>query len=109
MKLLPAPLLSLSLLALWVMLQGSVDPGTVMLGALVAIMVPLMTQTLRPTRVRTSSTSSRNAADTCSTNRSPTSAPSRRTSSRRGRSGEANSMLLRYSFIGDARASVNGS
>ena len=32
MKLLPAPLLSLSLLALWVMLQGSVDPGTVMLG-----------------------------------------------------------------------------
>ena len=35
MKLLPAPLLSLSLLALWVMLQGSVDPGTVMLGALV--------------------------------------------------------------------------
>ena len=52
MKLLPAPLLSLSLLALWVMLQGSVDPGTVMLGALVAIMVPLMTQTLRPTRVR---------------------------------------------------------
>ena len=52
MKLLPAPLLSLSLLALWVMLQGSVDPGTVMLGVLVAIMVPLMTQTLRPTRVR---------------------------------------------------------
>ena len=52
MKLLPAPLLSLSLLALWVMLQGAVDPGTVMLGALVAIMVPLMTQTLRPTRVR---------------------------------------------------------
>ena len=52
MKLLPAPLLSLSLLALWVMLQGAVDPGTVVLGALVAIMVPLMTQTLRPTRVR---------------------------------------------------------
>ena len=39
MKLLPAPLLSLSLLALWVMLQGSVDPGNVMLGALVAIIL----------------------------------------------------------------------
>lgn len=50
--LIPAPWLSLSLLALWLILNGSVHPGTVALGIAVALMVPLMTQSLRPTRVR---------------------------------------------------------
>ena len=48
--LIPAPWLSLSLLALWLILNGSVHPGTVALGIAVALMVPLMTQSLRPTR-----------------------------------------------------------
>ena len=50
--LIPAPWLSLSLLALWLILNGSVHLGTVALGIVVALMVPLMTQSLRPTRVR---------------------------------------------------------
>lgn len=49
--LIPAPWLSLSLLALWLILHGSLNPATVAVGAVVAIMVPLMTQSLRPTRV----------------------------------------------------------
>lgn len=51
-SLFPAPLLSLSLAVLWVMLNGSAAPGHLMLGLIIAIIVPLSTQSLRPTRQR---------------------------------------------------------
>ncbi len=51
-KLLPAPLASASLLALWVLLARSMSPGQILLGLLLAIVVPLMTAKLRPTQVR---------------------------------------------------------
>lgn len=51
-SLLPAPLLSLSLLVLWLVLNGSLSPGQIVLGVLIAIVVPLSTQSLRPTPQR---------------------------------------------------------
>lgn len=51
-SLLPAPLLSLSLLVLWLVLNGSISPGHIVLGLLIAIVVPLSTQSLRPTPQR---------------------------------------------------------
>ncbi|MDO4905007.1 MAG: Na+/H+ antiporter subunit E [Lautropia sp.] len=50
--LMPAPLLSLSLLVLWIMLNGSAAPAQLILGSLIGIGVPLMTQNLRPEKVR---------------------------------------------------------
>jgi multicomponent K+:H+ antiporter subunit E len=51
-RLFPAPLLSLSLLALWLVLNLSVSPGSVLLGALLGFLAPLMFAPLRPLPVR---------------------------------------------------------
>lgn len=51
-KLLPAPLLSTGLFLLWLGLARSTSPGQVLLGLSLALLVPLLTATLRPTRVR---------------------------------------------------------
>lgn len=51
-RLFPAPLLSLALLAIWLVLNRDYSLGQVLLGALVATLVPQMTQSLRPTPVR---------------------------------------------------------
>jgi multicomponent K+:H+ antiporter subunit E len=51
-RLFPAPLLSLALAALWLLLNESLAPGHWLLAALLAVAVPLLTQSLRPTPVR---------------------------------------------------------
>lgn len=51
-RLVPAPLLSAALLALWLVLAGSTSAGQVLLGLALAIAVPHMTASLRPTTVR---------------------------------------------------------
>jgi multicomponent K+:H+ antiporter subunit E len=49
---LPAPLLSASLFAVWLLLNNTVDAAHLVLGALVAIVVPWFTERLRPDRPR---------------------------------------------------------
>lgn len=44
----PAPLLSAGLFALWLMLSRSLGAGTVLLGLLLAFLLPLMARALRP-------------------------------------------------------------
>jgi multicomponent K+:H+ antiporter subunit E len=44
----PAPLLSAGLFALWLMLSRSLGAGTVLLGLLLAFVLPLMARALRP-------------------------------------------------------------
>jgi multicomponent K+:H+ antiporter subunit E len=51
-RLLPSPILSLSLFVLWLLLSQSVGPGTLLLGAVQAIVWPLATAGLRPAPVR---------------------------------------------------------
>ena len=51
---LPTPLISLALLLLWLMLNQSIEPAHILLGALIAIAVPLLVAPLRPTPVRVS-------------------------------------------------------
>lgn len=51
-KLLPAPLTSAALLALWLVLARSASAGQVLLGLGLAIAVPILTSSLRPSRVR---------------------------------------------------------
>jgi multicomponent K+:H+ antiporter subunit E len=51
-RFLPTPLLSIALLALWLLLHTSMDAGTVLLGAVVALVTPYMTAALRPVPVR---------------------------------------------------------
>ncbi|MDB5895799.1 MAG: Na+/H+ antiporter subunit [Rhodoferax sp.] len=51
-RLLPSPLLSVALIALWLLLNQAVNTGTLLLGALLAVAVPLLTAGLRPTPVR---------------------------------------------------------
>lgn len=51
-KVLPAPLTSASLLALWVVLARSTSLGQLVLGGTLALAVPLLTMNLRPTTVR---------------------------------------------------------
>lgn len=51
---LPTPLVSLALLLLWLMLNQSIAPAHILLGALIAIAVPLLVAPLRPTPVRVS-------------------------------------------------------
>lgn len=51
-RLFPAPLLSLALLAIWLVLNRDYSLGQWLLGALVATVVPRLTQSLRPTPVR---------------------------------------------------------
>ena len=47
-RLLPSPLLSAGLLALWLMLNQSLSLGQVLLGTLVAVVMPLLMAPLRP-------------------------------------------------------------
>lgn len=51
-KLVPAPLTSASLLALWLVLARSTSLGQLILGSVLALVAPLLTRTLRPTQVR---------------------------------------------------------
>ena len=47
-RLIPAPLLSLSLFGLWLLLNLSVSPGNLLLGAALGILAPLLMAPLRP-------------------------------------------------------------
>lgn len=51
-KLLPSPLTSAALFALWLALARSTGAGQVLLGLLLALAVPILTSNLRPSRVR---------------------------------------------------------
>jgi len=51
-RLLPAPLSSAALFALWLALARSVSPGQLLLGLALGLGVPLLTSSLRPTTVR---------------------------------------------------------
>ena len=51
-RLLPSPVLSLALFALWLLLARSTAPGTLLLGALLALAVPALTAPVRPRAVR---------------------------------------------------------
>ena len=51
-RLVPAPLTSAALLALWLALARAVSAGQVLLGFALALVVPLLTSRLRPTTVR---------------------------------------------------------
>ncbi len=48
----PAPLLSLALLGLWLVLNRTLSPGHIVLGALLGLAIPLVTAGLRPLPVR---------------------------------------------------------
>lgn len=53
MKLLfPAPLLSVALFVLWLLLNHSVSKGHIVLGAVLALLIPIVTRGLRPLPVR---------------------------------------------------------
>lgn len=53
MKLLfPAPLLSVALFVLWLLLNHSVSKGHIVLGAVLALLTPIVTRGLRPLPVR---------------------------------------------------------
>jgi multicomponent K+:H+ antiporter subunit E len=49
---LPSPPLSLALFAVWLLLNQSLDPATLLLAALLSIAVPLLTQSLRPAQAK---------------------------------------------------------
>ena len=49
---LPSPPLSLALFIVWLLLNQSLEPATLLLAALLAIAVPLLTQSLRPARAK---------------------------------------------------------
>lgn len=51
-RLLPSPPLSVALLLVWLLLNGTLAPGQVLLGALLALALPRLTVRLRPERVR---------------------------------------------------------
>jgi len=51
-RLFPAPLLSLALVALWLVLNRSYGLGQWLMAVVIGILVPLLTQSLRPTPVR---------------------------------------------------------
>lgn len=53
-RLLPHPLLSLFVLLMWLILQSSLAPGTVLLGAVLAVIAPLVMPKLEPVRARVS-------------------------------------------------------
>ena len=50
--LLPAPLLSVALFVLWLLLNHSVSKGHMVLGAILGLLVPIVTRGLRPLPVR---------------------------------------------------------
>ena len=49
---LPSPPLSLALFVVWLLLNQSLHPATLLLAAILAIAVPVLTQSLRPATVR---------------------------------------------------------
>ncbi|WP_309904874.1 Na+/H+ antiporter subunit E [Variovorax soli] len=49
---LPSPMLSLALFIVWLLLNEAPDAATLLLAALLAIAVPLLTQSLRPARAK---------------------------------------------------------
>jgi multicomponent K+:H+ antiporter subunit E len=49
---LPSPPLSLALFAVWLLLNQSLDAATLLLAALLSVVVPLITRSLRPANVR---------------------------------------------------------
>ena len=49
---LPSPALSMALFVVWLLLNQSLDAATLLLAAILAIAVPVLTQSLRPARVR---------------------------------------------------------
>lgn len=51
-RLVPAPLLSVALLLAWLLLNGTVHPSHLALGALLAILIPLWSERLRTDRPR---------------------------------------------------------
>ena len=51
-RLLPAPLLSLALFLLWMVLNRSLDLGQALLGVLLSLAIPVVTRGLRPLPVR---------------------------------------------------------
>ena len=51
-RILPTPLLSLALFAVWLLLNRSVSAGHLILGTVLAVAIPLLTAGLRPMRVR---------------------------------------------------------
>lgn len=51
-RLLPSPLLSVALLLVWLLLNDTLAPGQALLGALLALALPLLTERLRPERAR---------------------------------------------------------
>lgn len=51
-RLLPSPLLSVALFVLWLLLSRSVSAGHLILAALLAVLIPLLTGGLRPLPVR---------------------------------------------------------
>ena len=51
-RLLPAPLLSIVLCVMWLVLNRSISPGQIILGVVFGLLIPMMTQGLRPSRVR---------------------------------------------------------
>lgn len=51
-RLLPAPLLSLALVALWLILTNPYSVGNWLMAVVLGVLVPLLTQSLRPTPVR---------------------------------------------------------
>jgi multicomponent K+:H+ antiporter subunit E len=51
-RLLPHPVLSLALLATWLLLNGSLAPTTLLMGAIVALLVPFAMRPLSPPPVR---------------------------------------------------------
>ena len=51
-RLLPAPLLSVALFALWLLLNQSVEVAHLLLGLLLGLLIPLLTASLRPLPVR---------------------------------------------------------
>ena len=50
----PTPLISIALLLLWLMLNQTIAPAHLLLGAIIGIAVPLLIAPLRPTPVRVS-------------------------------------------------------
>ena len=51
-KLFPAPLLSAALFVVWLLLNHSLSKGHIVLGAILSILIPLLTRGLRPLPVR---------------------------------------------------------
>ena len=51
-RLFPAPLLSVALFVLWLLLIHSVSKGHIVLGAILGLMIPVLTRGLRPLPVR---------------------------------------------------------